>query len=426
MSIWTSLLTGSSGLAAHGEAISAVGDNIANISTVGYRGSRSQFDEMIGGTAANGQNQGIGVHMSGTETSFVQGSLSATGRALDLAIRGAGLFAVSGRHNGIQGNYFTRDGRFSINNAGTIVNSEGLKLQGYIIDGSGKMATNSSDLNIGGISQPRSTTQSSIFANLDANAPILANFSAADPSGTSNYATSVTVFDSLGASHRVDMYFHRNGAGDWEWHGMADGGELQNGTKGVATQIANGTMNFTASGALNTATLISSNANFVGAVPNQSIRFTFGDPIATGGTGFAGTTQFSSASSVKAINQDGYGAGTLVDVSVNEDGLINGRFSNGQTRAVARVALATFGSHEGLQRMGSQLFVQTVQSGAPLIDAAATSRNGSIVAGSVEGSNVDLGNELITLIAYQRAFTANSKIVTTADEMLAEVTNLKR
>jgi len=134
MSILTSLYTGASGLTAHGEAISVVGDNISNASTIGYKSSRASFDDLLGGVEPNGQNVGVGVRMDGPETMFGQGSLQTTGNALDLAIRGNGFFEVSGNHNGLPGTYYTRDGRFSFDKSGSIVNPEGLKLQGYLVD----------------------------------------------------------------------------------------------------------------------------------------------------------------------------------------------------------------------------------------------------------------------------------------------------
>jgi len=207
---------------------------------------------------------------------------------------------------------------------------------------------------------------------------------------------------------------------------MADGGELNGGTPGVATEIASGNLSFNTDGALDTEAVATSNADFLGATPGQAIAFDFGDAIADGGTGLAGTTQFAGPSTVNAAVQDGFGFGSLVDVAVNENGTIEGMFSNGQRRPVARVALATFASEDGLQRAGGQLFRESVASGQALVDAAATGARGSISGGSLEASNVDLTNELVTLIAYQRAFQANVKTVNTADEMLQEVANLKR
>ncbi len=428
MSIWTSLYTGASGLQAHGDAIGTVGDNIANVSTVGFKSGRASFEDVLGGTAPNGQRFGNGVRLAGVNTQFGQGSLQQTGAKMDLAIRGNGFFTVTGNHDGIPGNYYTRDGQFHLDNSGTVVNNDGLKLQGYNIDASGNLSATVGDLVIGGQSAPNPTTAVNMAVNLDSasTTPALP-FDPLNPGTTSNFSTSTTVFDSLGAPHRADVFFRANGGGAWDWHAMVDGGELTGGTPGQPTEIATGQMTFTTDGKLDTETPGASAANFLNATPGQAIVFDFGDAITTdAGTGVGGTTQFAGASSVTGVDQNGFGAGELVDVLIADDGTMRGVFSNGQSRDMARIALANFQSEDGLARAGSQLFLETPDSGQALIGAASTGDRGAVSAGALEGSNVDLGNELVTMIAFQRAFAANSKTVTTADEMLQEITNLKR
>lgn len=428
MSISSNLYTGTSGLKAHGDAIGVVGDNIANVSTVGFKASQAGFADVLGGVAANGRRIGAGVRMSGVSTSFAQGSLQQTGGPLDMAIRGDGFFVMEGDNAGIPGQYFTRDGRFSLNDEGYVVNPAGLRLQGYGIEPGGGQSASIGDLQIGaGQNPPLPTSTANMTLNLDGTSVAPPAFDPADPDATSNFATSMTVFDSLGSSHRVDLYFRTNGGGDWEWHGMVDGGEVTGGTPGVAVEAASGTLGFTANGELDTEVPGAASIDFLGAAAGQSIAFDFGDAITTdGGTGLTGTTQFAGNSTVTAINQDGYGFGDLVDVAVSDDGTLEGLFSNGQRRAIARVALANFNSVDGLSRAGDALFAESPTSGQPLIDGAAVGGRGAISSGTVEASNVDIGNELVHMIAYQRAFSANVKTVTTADEMLAEVSSLKR
>lgn len=428
MSVFSSLWIGTSGLSAHGDALSVVGDNIANASTVGFRGSRASFAEVLGGSAPNGQRMGAGVRMGGTQTLFGQGALETTGVDLDLAIRGDGFFVVNGRHDGVDGSYYTRDGRFRLDEDGYVVNPGGLRLQGYVIDPTGQVASAPSDLQLAGQSAPVATQNVQLAVNLDAAAtPPAAPWDPLDPGATSNHSTSMTVYDSLGTAHRVDVYFRNTGPGQWEWHAMVDGGELTGGTPGVPTEIATGALGFTTDGYLDTETTAASSADFLGATPGQAITFDFGDAITTdGGTGTTGTTQYASAFNVTALAQDGYGAGALVDLQITEDGTITGLFSNGQARPMAQVALAMFASQEGLSRAGSQLFAESSTSGAALVGAAASGGRGALSSGALERSNVDLGTELVTMIAYQRAFSANARTVTTADEMLAEINNLKR
>ncbi len=427
MSILSSLYTGASGMGAHGGAISVVGDNIANVSTIGYKRSRAGFSDVLGGSL-RGQRLGAGVRLGSVDQQFEQGAIQATGGALDLAIRGRGMFVVSGTHDGRAAQYYTRDGRFSLDNSGHVVDARGLRLQGYLVDSAGVTSTAPSDLQLAGQSTPPvATALASIGLNLDASAVPPAAWDPANPQTTSNYATSATVYDSLGTPHRVDLYFRAQGGGAWEWHAMVDGGELTGGTAGTPTEIANGTLGFTTAGALDTETTVASSASFLGATAGQAITFDFGDAITTdGGTGLSGSTQFAGASSVNRLDIDGHASGSLVDVVVSEDGTISGLFDNGETRALARVALAMFGDEEGLGRVGDGLYAQTSGSGEPLLAAAATGGRGALTGGALEGSNVELGDELVTLIAYQRAFQANVKTVTTADEMLAEIASIKR
>lgn len=426
MSITRSLYIGISGLKAHGEAIGVVGDNIANASTIGFKRGRASFSDLLGG-ALGAQRLGGGVRMAGAQTMYEQGAIQQTGNPLDLAIRGGGMFVVKGNHAGQAGQFYTRDGRFGLDNQGFVVNPNGLRLQGYAIDSQGTRATSPGDLPLGARqSPPVATTTSSLTLNLDANAAVPPAWDPANPNTTSSYATSQTVYDSLGAPHRVEIYFRHQGGGAWEWHAMVDGGDLAGGTAGTPTEIASGSMTFNASGALASQTTTASSASFVNAAPGQAIAFSFGDDLAAGGTGFSGTTQFSGASTVTATDIDGHGFGNLVDLVVADDGTIEGIFDNGDRISLAQVALAEFASEDGLARAGDGLVAETAGSGAALIDVPGSGARGSLVAGALEGSNVDLGNELVTLIAYQRAFQANAKTVTTADEMLADVANLKR
>jgi flagellar hook protein FlgE len=426
MSITNSLYIGISGLQAHGEAISVVGDNIANASTIGYKRNRAGFADMLGGEL-NSQRMGGGVRLAGTQTMWDQGTVTQTGNGLDLAIRGGGLFMVNGNHGGQVGQFYTRDGRFHIDDAGFVTNPEGLRLQGYMIDSAGTRALSPSDLPLGARqSPPVPTANSAMTLNLDANAVVPPPWDPANPNTTSNYATSETVYDSLGAAHHVDVYFRSQGAGVWEFHAMVDGAEITGGTPGALTEIANGTLTFNASGALQQQTLNASSADFLNANPGQVINFTFGDDIASGGTGLAGATQFAGASAVTSLDIDGHSAGKLTDIQIANDGTIRGVFDNGDKIDIAQVALADFANEEGLTRLGDGLVAETAASGNPLIDVPGTGARGAISSGALEASNVDLGNELVTLIAFQRAFQANAKTVTTADEMMSEINNLKR
>ena len=426
MSINNSLYIGVSGLQAHGDAISIVGDNIANVSTVGFKRDRASFQDMLGSELDAGR-MGGGVRLGGSQTMWDQGAITQTGSPMDLAISGGGQFIVKGNHAGQQGQFYTRDGRFALDKTGFVTNQEGLHVQGFTIATDGTRALSIGDLPLGAReSPPVATKKAAMTLNLDANAVTPAAFDPLSPNTTSNYATSETVFDSLGAAHHVEIYFRAQGAGAWEFHAMVDGGELAAGTPGTQTEIATGTLTFNTAGALQTQAITTSTADFVNATPAQAIAFTFGDDIASGGTGLAGSTQFSGASSVNGLDIDGRSAGKLTSLTFSDDGKITGVFDNGDKILLAQLALASFGNNEGLSRLGDGLNTQTLESGQALIDVPGTGSRGSIASGALESSNVDLSNELVTLIAFQRAFQANAKTVTTADEMMNDVNNLKR
>jgi flagellar hook protein FlgE len=426
VTINNSLYIGISGLQANGEAISIVGDNISNSSTVGYKRDRASFSDLLGGQL-NDSRMGGGVRLGSSQTMWDQGAITQTGNPLDLAINGGGTFVVKGNHGGQTGQYYTRDGRFHVDDQGFITDQEGLRLQGFSIDPTGTRALSATDLPVGAAqSPPVATTTASLNLNLDANAVVPGAFNPADPNTTSNYATSATVYDSLGAAHHVEVFFRSQGAGAWEYHAMVDGGDLTGGTPGQLTEIAGGSLNFDPSGALASQTSNAPGASFVNAAPGQVINFKFGDDIASGGTGMAGTTQFAAASSVNGLNIDGRASGKLTSIAISDDGKITGVFDNGDKIALAQVALADFANNDGLQRAGDGLMTESPTSGKPLIDAPGTGARGSVSSGALESSNVDLSNELVTLIAYQRAFEANAKTVTTADEMMQDVNNLKR
>lgn len=416
MSINNSLYIGISGLMAHGDAISVVGDNIANASTVGFKRNRASFSDLLGGELVS-QRMGGGVHLGRSQTLFQQGSITQTGNNMDLAISGNGMFVVKGNHGGHAGQYYTRDGRFQMDNKGFMVDQHGMRLQGYTIAPDGTRQTSIGDLQLGGKASPAvATTEAALDLHLDSNAVVpTLPFDANDPA-TYSYQTSNTVYDSLGNAHSVAMYYRNNGAGGWEYHAMVDGGELTGGTAGTKTEIGTGTLQFNTDGSLATgATGTSITANFKDATAGQAIALDF-----TGTRSDAGT------SSINASDIDGSASGKLVDLQIGDDGKITGTYDNGEKIDLAQVALANFASEEGLERVGDGMWSATTASGQALVDAAGAGGGGSLVSGALEASNVDLGTELVTLIAYQRAFQANAKTVTTADEMLSDVTNLKR
>jgi flagellar hook protein FlgE len=437
MSIIRTMYTGVSGLDAEGDALGVIGDNISNSNTVGYKAERSIFEDMLGHSITAGTPTalpGSGVMVGQIEQMFTQGSLSNTGVATDMAISGDGFFTVQGTVNGITGQFYTRAGQMRIDKDGQIVNPDGMVLQGYKAEAGGTFSATVSGLNVPTSAlAPQQTANMSVVANLDANAQVPsingtpAPFDPANASKTSNFSTSMQVYDSLGNAHTVDVYFAKTAANTWDYHAVVDGGQLQGGTQGTPVDIGNGTLNFNTDGSLNTIqTNTPISVSFNGANANQTINLNLGSTVGNGGTGRDGITQNGGQSSVSNQSQDGYASGDLSGISVDGNGVVTGSYTNGQKLAIGELAIAKFRSNEGLGRAGNSLFIATRESGDPALGVASTGGRGAVTSGALEQSNVDLATQFVDLIAHQRAFSANSKTITTADEMLQEVVNLKR
>jgi flagellar hook protein FlgE len=264
-----------------------------------------------------------------------------------------------------------------------------------------------------------------VKANLQADAAIAPAWDPLNPTASSTFSTSMTVYDTLGTAHQVQVFFSKTAAGAWDWHAMTDGAGLTGGVAGELTTIANGSLTFDAQGRLATSSE-ASNFNPLGAVNPQALDFNFGDPTGAGGTGLLGVTQFAAPSASTFIGQDGFGSGQLASIRIDPQGYVSGIFTNGQTRILGQVAVAGFSAPDRLERVGGNLFQQSQASGQPVIGAPGSGGRASIISGSLEQSNVDLAEQFVRLIAAQRAFQANSKTITTADQLLSELIAMKR
>ncbi len=422
----SSLYTGISGLDAYSQAMSVIGNNIANVNTVGFKASRISFEDILSQSlvGATGQFQiGRGVQVGSVQRLFSQSTFQTTSSATDLAIDGDGFFIVSRDGTTL----YTRAGQFYLDEQGILVNHRGYALQGWMLDDQGSITSTLQDINLSNISSaPRATSSVVINVNLDVNEAILANpFDVTDPVNTSSYMTPITVYDATGNGHLVNVYFRKQDNDTWEWHALLDGGELEGGVPGNQ-EVATGTLDFT-DGKLQTETLSTPfSAHFFGTSGPQSIDFDFGSSIDEGGTGLDGSTEFAGGSTTKFLSQDGYTQGNLISIQIDNEGVVSGVFSNGQSRQVYQVALARFTSPWGLTSIGGNLFAETTHSGPPIVGEAGSSGLGQINSNSLELSNVDLATEFVEMIKTQQAFQANSRIITTTDQMLQEIVNLKR
>ncbi len=430
MSITKTLYTGVSGLKAHSDALGVVGDNIANVNTTGYKAERAIFSDLLGRSIAAIDEPGSGVRMSKITRTFSQGTLLNTDSPTDLAINGKGFFIVSGQTGSQTGSFFTRAGQFSLDNDGYVVNPQGYVLQGYVVNSAGEIDNQLTDLQIANsVLEPNPSTTVEMAANLDSTATILtAAWDTTNPGTTSNFSTAITVYDSLGDAHRLDVYFRKTAAGppaNWDYHVLVDGGEI-GGVAGVAQEVATGTLGFDANGLLDTEVpSLAWSATFDGAAA-QVISFNYGDSLTTdGGTG-EGTTHYAASSNIRNQDQDGYSTGELAGLGVQGNGDVMTIYTNGEQHIAGRVAIATFEAEEEMGRAGDNLWIQTQDSGNARIGSASSGSAGSITAGALEQSTVDLANEFVNLISYQRGFQANSRTITTSDQLYQELVNLKR
>ena len=527
----SSFFSGISGLMANSSSINIVGNNIANVNTVGFKSSRATFEDVLYQSinSSSGTSQvGRGTSLSSVDTSFNQGSFESTTESTDLAVGGKGFFIV--RNDANQTNYYTRAGQFRFDSDGYMTNPAGDILQGREID----RTTNApfgvnTDIVISQTpSEPKATGLIGMNVNLQSDAAVAGNLGALggaganvsavslssgkypragdytlsyaaatgltvtvqlrDPMGaltgtsvtygpkavatgtsytnfevsgldittsgaltdgtsqtiqflgfstdyvsatrnpttTSNYSSSITAYDSLGQPHVVTVYFRKSyettvpQTSVWEWMAHLDAADSATGANDLAGW---GTLTFNNNGALTTggdATSVSFDFS-QGANPGQAIDMVFGSS-----TGGGTTTQYPIASTTNFQNQDGYPPGVLQNVTVSAEGTISGHYSNGQILNLYQITLANFNNPNGLMKEGSNLYSETIESGVAYTNAPGEGGLGKISANSLEQSNVDLATEFVKMIISQRGYQANSRVITTTDEILAELMNIKR
>ncbi len=428
---------GLSGLNTASKALDATSNNIANASTVGFKSSTTHFGDVYAASLAGaGASQvGIGGNVSAIQQQFTQGNLTSTNNPLDISINGAGFFKMD--NNGATS--YTRNGQFHLDKNGYIVNDQALKLTGYAAQSGIVVPSTPAPIQISASDLPPIETGTStsvgftgVKANLQLDSrktvPALPWVAATAPLYTPdpqsyNYSTALSVYDSLGNPHALTMYFEKTAtSGEWQTHFNVDGtndtyvtvnsgNPLLFGTNGALDATTPGSpMNITIDlDAVSTALGTTNNAN----------------PTMTFDVNFTGTTQFGSAFGTNRLEQDGYAAGHLVGLSVGSDGVIQGRYSNGQNFAQGQIVMANFTNPNGLQSLGSNQWIETSVSGPALVGAPNTSNLGVLSSSTVEESNVDLTAELVNLITQQRNYQANAQSIKTQDQVLQTLVNLR-
>ncbi|CDZ78136.1 Flagellar hook protein FlgE [Legionella massiliensis] len=431
--------TGLSGLKAASSDLAVVGNNIANSSTTGFKGSRALFADVYANSFYNGSNSiGDGVSVAGIQQTFGQGNLSFTNNSLDMAINGSGFFILHDNGSPV----YTRAGAFGIDNKGFIVNNVQQRLQGLLADQNGNIGSIAGDLQLqtGNIS-PKTTTSITAGLNLYANStpPTVAWTGGATPaSDTYNNVTSSTIYDSLGNSHVLSMYFiHADGTAAAGSPNASSPANTENQWY-VAFQLDN--QNVPANvGATNSANLFranfSSDGSFVGVsdvtntpLANKLIPLTMNLTNGANPLNFtvdlSESTQFGSPFAVQSNTQDGYTTGQLNSVDIDQDGILFGRYTNGQSQKLGQIQLANFTNLNGLQPIGNTSWAETSASGQALIGNPGTASLGLVQSGALEDSNVDLTGELVNLITAQRYFQANAQTIRAGDTITQTIINI--
>lgn len=427
MGILSSFNVGVSGLRAAGSSMSVIGDNIANAGTFGFKGSRAEFQDMLSKSLKGidgGDQIGSGTKLAHITPKYTQGNINRTESVTDLAINGNGFFAVEA---GNAGRAYTRDGSFHFNKDGELINGDGYKVLGFQAAEDGTITRKLGEIKLGSTTIPATPTGKVTMAmNLDSRADIQ-QFDVNNPEKTSNFNTSVAVYDNVGTQRLMTVYFNKAADGQWEYHATIPGEDAQGGQPGTVVEMAKGKLIFDQNGRLQEEISESSAFNFnKGAAPGQAIEFDFGESIKDGGDGYSAITQYGSDSSISRHTQDGSSAATLSSMSFNDEGMLSASYDNGVLRNIAQISVAKFENNEGLFKMGKNLFKETRKSGQAAMGNPGIDGRGQVLAKSIELSNVDIADEFINLMNAQRNFQANTKTITTADKMLQEVLNIKR
>jgi flagellar hook protein FlgE len=412
-----SFQTGLSGLNTSSQNLDVIGNNVANASVVGFKSSNAQFSDVFASalSGAGAGSVGIGSKVQGVAQQFVQGNISVTSNPLDVAINGKGFFRINDNGSIL----YSRNGQFHFDKDGYIVNADNKFLTGYLADFNGNIITaNPSPMQISTSDlSPQATSDFRINVNLDARkaVPTTAIFDPADPTSYT-VSTSGSVFDSLGNAHALSFYFVKTATtGTWDAYATVDGGPTS------AVNLG--------SGAGNATSLTFDNLGALTAampIATASVDVTTGavTPL-TFSLDFTGSTQYGATFGVNALSQDGYTSGRLAGFNISPDGVIQGRYSNGQTKNLAQIVVADFVNPQGLRPMGNNLWEESSASGQPLVGTPNAGAMGSLNSSALEDSNVDLTSELVQMIVAQRVYQANAQSIKTQDAVLQTLVNLR-
>jgi flagellar hook protein FlgE len=416
-----SFSAGLSGLDANSVYLRVIGNNLANINTVGFKASDVTFADLVsqslGGDTEDPVQVGLGVATGSITPNFGQGAIENTEVPTNVAIQGAGLFVLSGG----DGVSFTRAGNFSLDSNGTLVTPDGHKVQGYTsLDSSGTIITTTPPTDIivppGVLRPPRTTTSFQTVTNLDAGASVGAKF-----------ATSVQVYDSLGTAHTASINYTKATPTTWNFDISVPGDEITGGTAGTPFSVASGSLTFASDGTLSNvnnaapADVSITTPTWVDGAAQSNLQWDVINSI-----GIGTVTGYASASATSSVSQDGSAPGQLNNLQITTDGRITATVGAGQTVAVGQLAIANFNNPEGLVKVGDNRFAPSQAAGISNVGVAGTGGRGTLIGAALEQSNVDIAKEFTNMIIAQRGYQANAKSITVSDQLLVDTLNLKQ
>ncbi len=417
--------TAVSGISAATADLSVIGNNIANSSTTGFKTSRAEFADVYATSllGAGGNAIGKGVSLSGVTQEFTQGNISFTNNALDLAINGNGFFLLS--DDGAP--QYTRAGNFQVDREGFLVSNQGYRLQAFSVSPTGEINGQPGDLQLDtSLIDPSATAVADITANLDSRevpppVPFGGPYDAfavpptVPDADSFNATTSTTIYDGLGNAHVMSMYFVKGAApNSWDVHTLVDG----------VTTSGPDSLTFQSNGKFDPSTL-PVEVNITGWNPLNAEGQPTGADTQDLNISMSNFTQFGTDFAVSSMVQDGFATGQLRGLEIDDTGIVFARYTNGQARALGQVALAGFANPNGLQPLGETSWAETFSSGAATLGAPGSSGLGVLQSGALEGSNVDITEQLVDMIVAQRNFQANAQVIQTEDTITQTVINLR-
>ncbi|QKN82409.1 flagellar hook protein FlgE [Scandinavium goeteborgense] len=411
-----------SGLNAASTNLDVIGNNIANSATYGFKAGTASFADMFAGSKV-----GLGVKVAGITQDFNDGTTTSTGRALDVAISQSGFFRMTDANGSV---YYSRNGQFKLDENRNLVNMQGLQLTGY--PATGTPPTIQQGANPVGLSIPntlmaaKATSTAAMQINLNSTdaAPTTTPFDSTN-ADTYNKKGTVTVFDSLGNSHDMNIYYVKNSANNWDVY-------TQDSSVAGATAVKQAQMQFADNGTLTGVAEYNAGGVLQPLVPGAQPEITLNLASLNGSAAsdfqlsFQNSMQQNTGSNdIVATNQNGYKPGNLVSYQINDDGTVVGNYSNEQTQLLGQITLANFANNEGLQSEGDNVWSATQSSGVALLGTAGTGNFGTLTNGALEASNVDLSKELVNMIVAQRNYQSNAQTIKTQDQILNTLVNLR-